>query len=426
MELTQAITPIDHQLLLALMETIPDRIYFKDTEGRFVAVNQATLDFLEADEDEVLGRTDFDFFLPAHANQTLADEQQVIKTGQPVVSKMEREELPDGYVGWVSTTKVPMRDEAGRIIGICGITRDVTEEHDKNEQLKQFADAMGDREEALQKDLMLAQQVQMAMLPQTYPVFPRGAEAAESALRFAHRYLPEGSVGGDFFTVIAIADNLAGVLISDVMGHGVHAALVTAVQRTLVEELQPFAPDPGAFLTELNARLHHFFVPLPNPMYVTALYLVVDTMTGEIRFANAGHPDPIHIGDEDRAVTLLDSVPETPQLPLGVAPDSIYSTERAQMQPGDTLLLYTDGLHDLGEGNELAPGDGRFLELIARAAAGRGEQLLEKVLANARRLAGQEQFLDDVCLVAIDLTRLTARPAQQLLPRWKPPAGKAD
>jgi hypothetical protein len=52
--------------------------------------------------------------------------------------------------------------------------------------------------------------------------------------------------------------------------------------------------------------------------------------------------------------------------------------------------------------------------------------LLEKVLANARRLAGQEQFLDDVCLVAIDLTRLTARPAQQLLPRWKPPAGKAD
>ncbi len=398
---------IDHQLLTALMDTTPDRIYFKDVEGRFLSVNRATREFHRTlNEKSMEGRTDFDFFLVEHAQQAFADEQHIITTGEPLVGKVERENHPDGSITWVSTTKVPMRDANGKIIGICGISRDVTEEHNKAEQLAEYTQALAEKQEQMERELALAREVQQALLPQSYPSFPRGATEAASALRFAHRYLPEGRVGGDFFTVVRASDTKAGVLICDVMGHGVHAALVTAVQRVLVEEVQYLAGAPGAFLGELNRRLHHFFAPLPTSMFVTALYLVIDTVTGEIQFANAGHPHPLHICRVEHTVRTMGTDQERPPFALGVAKDSVYPTEKDSAKAGDLLLLYTDGLCDLGEGKDLTPDDPRFLALVQNCARQRGEAFLDAILAQALQFSGQNHFADDVCLVGIELDRL--------------------
>src|ERR1035441_3229656 len=194
----------------------------------------------------------------------------------------------------------------------------------------------------MDQELALAREVQQALLPQSYPSFPRSATEAGSALHFSHRYLPEGRVGGDFFTITQISDTQAGILICDVMGHGVHAALVTAVQRVLVEEIHFVAGDPAVFLGELNKRLHHFFKPLPTSMFVTALYLVIDTATGVVRFANASHPQPLHICRVQHTVRAMGDTSQHHPFALGVAKDSVYPTEEDVVKPGDFLLLYTD------------------------------------------------------------------------------------
>ena len=115
-------------LMRSLMDNTPDHIYFKDTHSRFIRMNKAQATrFGLNDPAEAVGKTDFDFFSEEHARQAYADERQVIETGQPIVGVEEKETWPDGHETWVSTTKLPLRDEEGRIVGTFGISRDITE-----------------------------------------------------------------------------------------------------------------------------------------------------------------------------------------------------------------------------------------------------------------------------------------------------------
>jgi diguanylate cyclase (GGDEF)-like protein/PAS domain S-box-containing protein len=118
----------ERDLLQALMDNIPDTIYFKDTASRFTRVNKAQAQVLGVnDPQEAIGKTDFDFFAPEHSRDAYEDEQEIVKSGQPLIGKVERIRRADGQFRWVSATKVPMMDEEGRVIGTVGISRDITE-----------------------------------------------------------------------------------------------------------------------------------------------------------------------------------------------------------------------------------------------------------------------------------------------------------
>ncbi|MBN1694418.1 PAS domain S-box protein [candidate division WOR-3 bacterium] len=115
-------------LLNSLLNTIPDHIYFKDEKSRFIKVSKSLADWFNVKSvDGLMGKTDFDFFTEEHARPAFEDEQKIMKTGNAIEGKVEKETHPDGRVTWVSTTKVPRYDKKGNVIGITGISRDITE-----------------------------------------------------------------------------------------------------------------------------------------------------------------------------------------------------------------------------------------------------------------------------------------------------------
>jgi len=117
----------DRYLLDTFMEHTPDHVYFKDEKSRFIRVSRALArSFGLENASDVIGRTDFDFFGEEHARKAFADEQQLMHTGESLVSIEELEIREGGSENWVSTTKVPLRDRAGTIVGLFGISRDIT------------------------------------------------------------------------------------------------------------------------------------------------------------------------------------------------------------------------------------------------------------------------------------------------------------
>ena len=118
----------EQNLLKALLDNIPDAIYFKNTNSQFIKVNEAMAEaYGKAEPEELLGKSDFDLFTKEHAQPAYDDEQQIISTGKPLIGKIEKETLSDGRINWVTTTKLPLKAANGTIIGTMGISRNVTD-----------------------------------------------------------------------------------------------------------------------------------------------------------------------------------------------------------------------------------------------------------------------------------------------------------
>lgn len=115
----------DQSLLSTLLDNIPDYVYIKDLRSRLIRVNKFYCGKFGFTADEILGKTDFDLFKTEHAVPAFKDEQSIIHKNQAIIRRLEKETFPDGTTSWVSTTKVPLKDNQGNIIGTMGISRDV-------------------------------------------------------------------------------------------------------------------------------------------------------------------------------------------------------------------------------------------------------------------------------------------------------------
>lgn len=128
----------EKSLLDSLLNYLPDKIYFKDLKSRFIKVSRSTLEFFGAkSQEELLGKSDFDFFTEEHARPAYEDEQRIIKTDKPIIGIVEKEVMTDGRVTWAETSKLPLKNSLGETIGTFGITRDITASKLMEEQISQ-------------------------------------------------------------------------------------------------------------------------------------------------------------------------------------------------------------------------------------------------------------------------------------------------
>ena len=258
---------------------------------------------------------------------------------------------------------------------------------------------------AMREELRIAQELQTAMMPRSFPVIPHGASPEQSALRFFSHYVPAGSVGGDYFDVIPLSDTAVGMFICDVVGHDVSAALVTAMLRSLVGQLSIKTADPGRMLGELNRTLAGFFGELRRTMFVSAFYLIADVRSGQILFSNAGHPNALRLRRQENTVELLRASGGNGPA-MGLFKDAAYPTGKTTLAVGDMVLLLTDGVLEVENPGQEFYGKDRLLAAVNRHAKNTGPELLHELLADVRQFACNDIHEDDVCLVGMDVTQL--------------------
>ena len=315
----------------------------------------------------------------------------------------------DETIIWISENCRAVRDAEGKLLYYEGTVEDITERKRAEDQIRRATGELSRSREELraknlimEENLRMAREIQTSMLPQQYPVFPKNVPPEQSAFQFVHRYEPAESVSGDFFSVSALSDNEAAMFICDVTGHGVRAALVTAMIRALAEELKPLARDPGMFLRKLNSDLCSILKSTGSPMLTTAFYLVADWTTGVMRFANAGHPKPLLIRRSAGRVEPLVNVTGQSQPALGLFDDPPYQTTEVTLTPGDFVMLFTDGLYEVQGLNEELYSQERMMMDVQSLLSKSNKELFDELLEAIRAFSVSHEFDDDVCIVGME------------------------
>ncbi len=386
-------------MLQQLMDNISDNIYFKDANGRIVLVNRAYARWFGFNTpEEVIGKTDRDLFTDEHASAAFADEQRIMATGQPVIGIEEKETWPDGRTTWVSSTKMPLRGDDGKIVGIFGSSRDITEHKERELLIHRM-------KEQMESELELAREVQHSFLEAPETCFPKsGSTAAGGSLQVINEYRPSGPIGGDFYCLLPLSETSVGIFVADVMGHGVGAALLMSALNAMVRIESAKTADPVEFLQRLNRRLRTVISRRDAVKFITALYMVVDTADGSVRYSSAGHQPPVIIRAGSHEARELCPSEKICSPALMLFEDATFKMGEDALAPGDQTLLFTDGLTEM----PAAPGSEEdldlkgLLRLIKSLTPEDLSGLINGVITSILKTSGLETFKDDVCLIGIE------------------------
>jgi PAS domain S-box-containing protein len=430
---TEAKLAYERDLLRTMLESSPDRIYFKDAQSRLVRVSRSKalytlqtnpqlrerLSERRRGEDgqpvpdvELLnGLTNYDLYPEEHARKVTAEEEGIMHSGRPLIGTIDKVTFAEGVTHWALTSKLPWYDKDGNIVGTFGISKDITALKLTEEKLAEYTRQLERKNRQTEEELKMARELQLAMLPHEFPCVPRRKPRAESDLEFFSFFLPSGAVSGDFFDVLPLSDTTVGLFICDVMGHDVRAALVTAMMRSLVVDLSGTTTEPGELLAQINREVAGVFKQTDSTMYATAFYLIADVARAELRFASAAHPEPILLHRQQGTVEWLGHDPGQKKGPaLGLFAEGKFPTHRCPMAVGDVIALFTDGLIDVEGANNESFSTDRLLAALRARTQQPTQELFTGLLDEIKKFSTSAEFEDDVCVVGMEVKRLEPQP----------------
>ncbi len=333
---------------------------------------------------------------------SLEEANRLVRSGQ--VKRWQADlqiKTRSGKTRWVTDMSTVLRDGKGDFFGSLGVLMDITDRKEAEKQLANLTERLHLRNQEIEADLAMAREVQHALVAQQPKYFPLNSGEGHAQLFFHHRYIPAAMLAGDFFEILPISDHEVGVFICDVMGHGVRAALLTTFLRGLIEELMPKADDPGTFLGKINHSLRSVFCQDGALLFATAFYLVLDVTNGNMRYANAGHSQPLCLQPVTGKIKHLTLHENASEPALGIVEEFAYSSSESTLSSTESLLLYTDGLFEAYNETEEMYGEERLRDLVRHKLQLDPEQLMDDVILDILRFSGSDDFEDDVCLLSI-------------------------
>ncbi|MFZ0341206.1 MAG: GAF domain-containing SpoIIE family protein phosphatase [Gaiellaceae bacterium] len=249
----------------------------------------------------------------------------------------------------------------------------------------------------LDLDLSIASGIQQMLLPSQGAKFP--------GLDLDARYAPAQRVGGDLFDIFPLSPTRLGVAVADVSGKGIAASLYMAVCRTNLRQIAGRRISPSQVLVELNQAMG---ADIHGELYVTVLFAVIDTAANSVTFARAGHEQPLFARRDPATGNYLTHLVASEGMPVGLVPDELFASaiedKVEPFGPGDTLVLYTDGVTEAPNDEEKEFSSARLGDVVRALHAASAREINDGVLESVRRFTGNEVHRDDLTLVTVKRT----------------------
>lgn len=308
----------------------------------------------------------------------------------------------DGTPFWNRLSIDPVRDAEGRVTNYIGIQVDITERKLAEEALQRAKNDLESANQSMQRNLQAAVRVQQALLPSSTLDVP--------GVEFAWRVDPCTELAGDFLNFYRLADNLAGAYLLDVSGHGVAASLLSVTVSRMLSgtSRQSVLFDAALGLDQRNPasprrvaeKLNELFPFDPRTaQFFTLLYGILDTKNRTLRYVSAGHLPPIRIPKRGEPTQL-----ESAGLPIGLFPDSAWEERIVELDEGDRVYLYTDGLVEAESRKGVEFGIDRLTELLASLRDESLDRGLDQVIESVDAWTGPQPLEDDASILAIEVT----------------------
>jgi PAS domain S-box-containing protein len=359
---------------MALLDCLPDGAYLTDTDRRIVFWNrkaEAITGWQRADivgkrcRDNVLCHIDKDGHPLCTTDRCPLYRAIVTNRGSDTPALVFARSRKGTYVP-VEVSVAPLHDQHGQVVGGIEIFRDLSSTFEDLEQAR-----------TIQRDAV-------ALAPPD-----------DGRLNVAVRYTPHDQVGGDFYRGHMIDKNRFALVLADVVGHGVSAALYTMLLRVLWEEAQDLVDRPGAFLAWLSHKVERMTPPYSG-YFATALHVVIDLRDGTYTFASAGHPPPFHVNGENQARLVDVKGPA-----LGLFENQTYEEQKGTRPRGEHLVLYTDGAIEVANKTGDEVGTAGLIHLIEQTGLQGGKSALDEIEANLLRHTAGLSLPDDLTLIHI-------------------------
>ena len=258
------------------------------------------------------------------------------------------------------------------------------------DQLKILRQAQQDHDRlvSIQRDLNIARDIQQAILPKVFPPFPNRKDFDLHASMIAAK-----SVGGDFYDFFLIDQDRLGVVIGDVSGKGVPAAIFMAVSRTLMRATAIKGLPPEECMDYVNTLLSN---ESTSSMFVTIFYGILNTVTGEFNYANGGHNPPYIISNSQVKQLEL-----TNGMALGILEGISYESKKIVLKPSDVLFLYTDGVTEAMDIEQELYSDSRLEKLLATLQSAAVSEMIHRVVSDVHEYSKDVEQSDDITVLAL-------------------------